>query len=84
MPKMEKDVASKMVRACLSMGDELNALHLFGELLPDEQRKAYRRHLGEVMGAIYTRIMIPIIREYPDLDPDGPWLPSDENQNGEA
>lgn len=36
----------------------------------EEERKSYAKQLGDIMGRMYTEIMIPIIRQYPDLDPD--------------
>jgi len=39
--------------------------------IPDpEEQKAVRRVIGETIGRLYTDLMIPIIRQYPDLDPE--------------
>lgn len=85
MPKkIDKEFAAELMRACLSISEPFNNLTLITDELDEGQRRRFRHELGEIYGTIYGRIMIPIIREYPDLDPDGPWLPSDENQNGEA
>jgi hypothetical protein len=35
-----------------------------------EEQKRLRRPLGELMQSVWTDLMQPIVREYPDLDPD--------------
>ncbi len=52
-------------------GEVLNGLAAEIEKIKDiEEKKKYRRGVGELMGRSYTDIMLPIIREYPELDPD--------------
>ena len=53
------------------LGEALNDLAADIEKIKDlEEKKKYRRGVGELMGRSYTDIMRPIIKEYPDLDPD--------------
>jgi Protein of unknown function len=68
---MEKALAIKMIQAALSMGEHLNRLGDLSFCISNEvEQREFRKSLGEVMGILYGDIMMPIIREYPDLNPD--------------
>jgi hypothetical protein len=68
---MEKALAIKMIQATLAMGEHLNRLgDLSFKLSSEAEQREFRKSLGEVMGILYGDIMIPIIEEYPDLNPD--------------
>jgi CRISPR/Cas system endoribonuclease Cas6 (RAMP superfamily) len=68
---MEKSDAEAMMKSLLMMGDHLNKLEEFSkQLSTTEEEKRFRRHLGEVMAGIYVDLMLPIIKKFPDLDPD--------------
>ncbi len=41
------------------------------ELIADEtERRAFRRAIATVMVDVYSELMLPVIRQYRDLDPD--------------
>jgi len=68
---MEKETAKKIMESLERLGDALNDLAADIENIKDiEEKKKYRRGVGELMGRSYTDIMSPIVREYPELDPD--------------
>jgi hypothetical protein len=68
---MERAVAEK-VMAILADGRELNALDaLSHEISGEDERRAFRRALAQVMG-LYTDLIVSIAHQYPDLDPDRP------------
>jgi hypothetical protein len=68
---MEKSRAKAIVEAIHAIDVPLNKLHEISERLPTEaDKKEFRRYLGTAIGMLYTDIMMPIIKEYPDLDPD--------------
>ena len=68
---MEKETAKKIMVSLERFGEVLNGLAAEIEKIKDiEEKKKYRRGVGELMGRSYTDIMLPIIREYPELDPD--------------
>ena len=46
------------------------ATELTSEIEDENERKLIRKGIGEIGGRIYTDLMRPIIRQYPDLDPD--------------
>ena len=67
---MDKSLASQIVDHILAAERELGALSDLSEKISDEQeRRAMRRHLAEAMNR-YTDILMSIVRQYPDLDPD--------------
>jgi hypothetical protein len=37
---------------------------------PEAEYKAYRRTIGQIMGAIYLDVIQPIHRRFPDLEPE--------------
>ena len=55
------------IRAAETQVNILEALSV--KIADDDERKAFRRHLGEVMIG-YVDIQMSIVRQYPDLDPD--------------
>ena len=68
---MERSDAEAMMKLLLKVGDHLNELEKFSDQLSlEEERKRFRRHLGEVMMHIGVDLMMPIIKKYPHLDPD--------------
>jgi len=66
-----KDTAAeveKMMRQCSATLNE--SIRRVMETCPDEEFKAYRRVIAQVMGSIYLDVMQPIHHRYPDLEPD--------------
>ncbi len=67
---MDKALAAQIVERILAAEREFGALNVLSERISDEQeRRALRRHLAEAMNR-YTDILMSIVRQYPDLDPD--------------
>ena len=68
---MEKTQARSILRAVESLGGDLNKIDGLIRNLPDgDERKALLQALSSVMGMLVTDIMHPIVRQYPELDPD--------------
>lgn len=68
---MEKKVAELLMKNLLALSEPLNsATTLIDQISSKDEQAALRRGLGELMGRIYTDLMIPIIEQYPELDPD--------------
>jgi hypothetical protein len=66
-----KDTATeveKMMRQCSETLDE--SVRRVMETCPDDEFKAYRRVIAQIMGSIYLDVMQPIYRQYPDLEPE--------------
>jgi len=58
----------KIMRDCSATLNE--SIRRVMETCPDEEFKAYRLVIGQIMGAIYLDVMRPIHRRYPDLEPE--------------
>lgn len=68
---MERTVAEQLMGLLLSLDKPLNAAtSLTQEISDPVEQKAVRRGIGEITGRVYTDLMRPIIRQYPDLDPE--------------
>ena len=68
---MDKQLAEQLMKKLHSLSVPFNDAAELIEQIPDEdEKKRFRRGLGELMGRAYTDLMIPILRQYPDLDPD--------------
>jgi hypothetical protein len=67
---MEKTLALQIMEAIQAAETQVNILEALSvKITDDDERKAFRRHLGEVMIG-YIDIQMSIVRLYPDLDPD--------------
>lgn len=68
---MDRNVAELLMKSLLALGKPLNdATVAADQIIDEDERKNFLKILGRFMGNIYTELMIPIIRQYPDLDPD--------------
>lgn len=70
---MEKGVAKIILRSVLALGERLNDLDRFVRDVKDlDERKRLLNCLGIVMSELNAGIVIPIISQYPEMDPDRP------------
>ena len=68
---MKKNIAKLIMEILLSLDKPLNTVTELTDQIEDEkERKILRKGIGEIGGIIYTDLMIPIIRQYPELDPE--------------
>jgi hypothetical protein len=68
---MDKSTARELIRLYLKAGEPLNEATEIIDKLPDaEEQKRLRRPIGELISNVYIELIRPIVREYPDLDPD--------------
>lgn len=68
---MEKDLAAQIVAAVVSLDKDLGTLSvLIGRIENEDERNGYSKALGDVMGLLFDFFLLPIEREYPDLNPD--------------
>ena len=69
---MDRDTAEKLVATYHRLNDCLNEASVLIGAIPDaEEQRRFRRALGEMMQSAWVDLMLPIFREFPDLDPDG-------------
>ena len=68
---MQKEKAKALMDAIMSINDSLNdATHLTLDMTDQDEAKRVRSVLGEIGSRLYVDLMRPIIRAFPDLDPD--------------
>ena len=68
---MEKVVAKSLISLAVSMDANITSMFSEVEKITDEaQRAKFKRTVGDIMGFIARGIIVPIVAEHPDLDPD--------------
>ena len=68
---MDRNVAELLMSNLLALDEPLNSSATLVNQIPNkEEQKEFRRGIGEIVGRIYTDLMLPIIKQYPDLDPE--------------
>ena len=68
---MDYSTAQKLVKAYERIGEALNGADSIIRTLPEDERTAHLRGLGEMMGQLWSKLQFPVVREHIDLDPDG-------------
>ena len=66
---MTRAAAEKVIQGLLAASASLNEAVLVIQMEAPDLFPKFRKHSGEVMGAIYLDLMKPVVRDYPDLDP---------------
>lgn len=68
---MDRHVAERVIPALFEAAGKMNdALLLIQEGCSGEEFAALRRGTGRAMGYLYSDVIQPILREYPDLTPE--------------
>jgi hypothetical protein len=68
---MEKSSAAQVIKALLQLDAHLNAVDAELRELPDDaERKSLLRALGAIILNLDSELIRPLVRQYPDLDPD--------------
>jgi hypothetical protein len=69
---MTPETAESLMKVYARLGETLNEATGVIALEPDvEEQKRLRRHLAQVMSALWFELQLPIVKDYPHLDPDG-------------
>jgi len=68
---MDHSTAQKLMSAYERIGEALNGADRIIRTLPEHERTAHLRGLGEMMGQLWSKLQLPVVREHRDLDPDG-------------
>jgi hypothetical protein len=81
---LKKGLATQIVNRIIAAETELGALNVLSEQIAEEQeRLAFRRQLAGVM-ALYIDMLMSIVREHPELDPDKPRRQEDRTGGQEG
>ena len=68
---MDRRVAEMLMKDLRALSEPLNSAAALIEQISDKDEQILlRRGIGELMGRIYTDLMIPILKQYPEMDPD--------------
>jgi hypothetical protein len=68
---MERQIAEELMVALNDLSFELAKISEITQKIKDnEDRVRFRLGLANIIGDLYTELMIPVLRQYPDLDPD--------------
>ena len=68
---MEKAVAGRMMEAALSTGSEIGKLDsIVSELENGREKDELVRALGNIMSVLTRDVVLRIVRDHPELDPD--------------
>ena len=68
---MDRAIAEQLMQFYLALDGPLNSATILSDKIENkEERSLVRRGVGGVTSKIYIELMRPIIRQYPDLDPD--------------
>jgi len=68
---MDKSIADSLMKQMLSLSHYVDeAGELTKQITDDDERYAIRKGIADIAGLIYTDVMMPLIRQYPELDPD--------------
>jgi hypothetical protein len=68
---MDKAVAVNILEAIYAAGQQLNILDQLSMQIDDlEERQIFRGNLGNAIAILGTDMVMRIVAQYPDLDPD--------------
>ena len=68
---MDKDMASRMLTAVVALEGEIGELDTLVSQLDERERGEYASALGDVIGILSQKFVRRIVRQHPELDPDG-------------
>jgi hypothetical protein len=73
---MNRSTAEGLMAVYHRIGDALNDADHIISGLDENERNEHRQALGTMMGTLWLDLMLPIVREHRDLDPDkdSDWL----------
>jgi hypothetical protein len=68
---MKREIATALMEAMTALDGPFDELSKLADQIPDEkERKAVRKYIGESMLSIGYGLVMHIVRQYPDMDPD--------------
>ena len=68
---MDKDTASKMMAAVLSLEVHVGEIDSIISDMPDgDEKSAFTKGLGNILKAVNFDFVFRIIKQFPELDPD--------------
>jgi hypothetical protein len=68
---MDHSTARQLMAVYARLGAVINEADPLMRALPEPERSAHLRALGQLMTDVWIHLQLPIVREHEDLDPDG-------------
>lgn len=69
---MNRDLAKRIVDMMLAHAAELDeSVRLVQEDCSAEEQRAYKLAIGYIFSEMYDRVIDPVLREHPDVAPEG-------------
>lgn len=69
--KMDHITAQQLMAVYKRMGEVINEADRIIHTLPKAEQSEHLRGLGDMMGDLWIKLQLPVVREHKDLDPDG-------------
>jgi len=68
---MNRELAKRVIDAAVSLDKALGELDVSVSAIPDmDERRKFATRLGDVIGQINASFIRPLVKQYPDLEPD--------------
>lgn len=67
---MDRNIAVRLMDEMRKLDEIMNTITAISVSMPDEQARKVRRIIGTAVADAYIEILRPIVKIYPDLDPD--------------
>ena len=71
---MDHAVAQQLMSMYERMGKIINEADTIVRTLPEAERSEHLRALAGLIDHLWSKLQLPIVREYRDLDPDGDYF----------
>lgn len=68
---MDHSTAKQLMAVYERLGAALSEADPILRTLPEEERSPHLRNLCAMMGDLWFKLQLPVVREHRDLDPDG-------------
>lgn len=67
---MDRDVAELLMQRLVALNKPVNDVFEAIENISDlKEKRRFRKQLGEIIAATYINLTVPVVDQYPDLDP---------------
>jgi len=77
---MDHETAQTLMAVYKRIGEVMNEADDIIRTLPENERAEHLRGLGDMMGHLWFKLQLPVVREHRDLDPDGDRFQKKPNQ----
>ena len=68
---MNRNIAENLMTGISLLDSALDRnAHIIESIEDEAERKEFRLAIATVIGEVYLQLIVPIVKQYPDLDPD--------------